>query len=540
MRKAKRENPDDIVDMEVRNAPPINPNSWQTEMELFGLTATRVARDIMEELGASCSGTQENDDNTVEGSENPHETIDDVRGVLARGESLARMSWGTNAKDNRCYYVVDSGHTVTVKPKSKSGADKDAVERIQLFLDIWMRDNCWNGRQAEVSQRLDRHGEVFDILYYDPNRDSPLQLSFAEPVDLDDDSDSEFLFTEDSDKKFVDDLGVRRTNDILYRPVSYFIDGTWYEDLTRKSATNKIAKVPRNKVLIQHRKRNVLSNDPRGITLYWPVRDELTWAKKLLSNLMRVSSFQAAFGAIRTISAAATADQVKAYLGTIQSGAANTGQSEKYDFPSAAVVTVPASIKYEFPETGAGASNHIEVLLNLLRAAAAGMKLPEFMLTANVSEGNFASTLVSEGPFHKGMRYEQNLMVEEDLRILWQLLRFAAKKGLEGISDTDLDGVTLEIGTPRVQTRNRKEDFEVNMKMFDKSVLSRKTLAASEDRDDDAEQAQIEVERKDEFPAPIAVSGPPTTSGPVPGIAADPLKEKGVMSGEPTDDPLKE
>jgi hypothetical protein len=515
-------------------------SSMSIEMEMLSIAVSKAARNVFEELGTSCAGSQENSDAEVFGGANPHETIDDVNEVLDIGDSLSRVSWGSNAMNNRAYYIVDSGHgPVTVKPKEDSEGGEASAKRVQQFLDDWIKESYWYQRQAEVCNRLDRHGEVFDILQYQD--DGILQLQFAEPVDLDDDADSEYQFSEDSDLAYQDFLGVRRTNDLMFKPVAYFIDGAWYDDLRYKTKKNMLADFADDTdVLIQHRKRNVLSRDNRGLSLYWPVREELTWAKRLLANLMRVSTFQAAYGMIRTVSEIHSADAVKSYLGSLQTGTANANNAEKFDFPAPAVVTKPASVTYEFPETGAGTSNHIEMLVNLLRACASGMRLPEFMLTANVGEGNFASTLVSEGPFHKGMRFEQGQMINEDLRILYQALRWAAEKSVDGISHEDIDRITLEVKAPRVQTRNRKEDFEVNQAMWEKRVISRKTFAASEDKDDEAEQAQIATEIPAEHPAPLSIQKIPTPTGPEPGLKSDQLAEKGVMSGEPPEDPLKQ
>jgi hypothetical protein len=270
--------------------------------------------------------------------------------------------------------------------------------------------------------------------------------------------------------------------------------------------------------------------------LYWPVREELVWGKKLLSNLIRMSSFQAAFGAIRTINAGMGADKVRSWLASQQTGGGSSGQSETFDMPASGVVTIPSTMQYDFPETGKGAQNHIEVLLNLLRACASGMKLPEFMLTANVSEGNFASTLVSEGPFHKGMRYEQALMVNEDLQIIHQALRYAAQFGVMSLTDADIDGVVIDIKPPRVQTRNRKEDFEVNQTLWEAGELSGKEWLAAEGYERAAQQAQITQERASEQPLPAGsphAAGGDGTPGPKPPRNADPMKEKGVSAGNP-------
>lgn len=509
--------------------------------ELLSIQASKVAHQILEELGASLLGETEGGDTFPNGGDEPYETIDDVNQVMLLGDSLSRVCWGANAKDNRAYYIADTGHVVTVKPKDEKQPSDESVRRVERFLEMWMKENNWQLRQSEVSHRCDRHGEVFDLLYYDQG--GILKVYFAEPTDLEDDPNSIF---QDADpdsagvaRPFIDLLGVRRTNDIRYQPVAYFIDGVWYSDLRRVapmgSTPDMEAVELATRTVVQHRKRNVLANDPRGLTLYWPVREEMTFAKKLLSNLMRVSAFQAAFGAIRTINASQGADQVRSWLNSQQTGSGSGGQNEKFDFPSASVVTIPGTVKYEFPETGAGNSNQIEVLVSLLRACAAGMKLPEFMLTANVSEGNFASTLVSEGPFHKGMRYEQSQMVQEDERILMQALRYAASEGAEGLTDSDVDAVVIHIKPPRVQTRNRQEDFNVNKDLYDRGELSGKTLLAEEGKERESEQAQRQMEIKNELPLPIGSSlgGNSDKPGPDEEVDTDPMIEKGVSKGNP-------
>ena len=517
-------------------------STFSTEYEILSIKATKLASQIFEELGSNCSGSHEGDDTFPDGGGEPYETIDDVNTTMLLGDNLSRLCWGTNAKDNRAYYIADTGHVVTVKPKDELNAQSEPVRRVERFLDLWMKENNWKLRQSEVSHRCDRHGEVFDLLHY--GEDGILRVYFAEPTDLEDDPKSTFQDTDPDDiirnpKPFIDLLGIRRTNNLAYRPVAYFIDKFWYPDMRYMTAMGELPRFDmpemEQRTIVQHRKRNVLANDPRGLTLYWPVREEMIYAKKLLANLMRVSAFQAAFGAIRTINASQSADQVRGWLASQQTGGGSAGEKEAFDFPSAAVVTVPGTVKYEFPETGAGNSNQIEVLVALLRACSAGMKLPEFMLTANVSEGNFSSTLVSEGPFHKGMRYEQSKMVSEDEPILMQALRYAAQSGQHDISDADIDAVVLNIKPPQVQTRNRKEEFDVNKELWDRGELSGKSWLAAEGRERESEQAQRQAEIKNELPLPAGSSMAKSASqpGPAPETKADPMKEPGVSKGNP-------
>jgi hypothetical protein len=511
-------------------------HSLGTALELLYVQMTKAAQGIVEDLGMGGGG--DIDDRDVPGGEDPFEkaTIDDIREMLATGESLSSTPWGDNASANRMFYTVDTGHSYSVKPK-QGVESSGAVGRVETFLKSWLNENDWASRQGEVSLRLDKHGECLDLLYYDP--DGMLRTSFVEPSDLDEDPNSLFFKDEESDKPYIDNLGVRRTNDIRNLPVAFFVDGggkgQWIGDLrfnTKSAALANWAENSRDlRCLVNCRRRNVLSVDPRGKTFFWNVRQELKWSKTLLSNLMRISSFQASFGAIRTISQAVGPDAVKSFLATSQSGSKDS-TPEQMGFPAPSVVTIPSTVKYEFPETGAGQSNHIEVLVQLLRACASGMKLPEFMLTANVSEGNFASTLVSEGPFHKAMRRNQDQMVREDRMVIHQALMYAAQSGSFDLSVDDVMSVNVEVKPPRVQTRNRMEDFEIGYKLWEGSLLDGKQLMAQEGFEFDQSQPQVKSERDEEIPPPMIAKVPVT--GPAPDAKGDPMKEKGVSKGDPT------
>lgn len=508
----------------------------------MSIAIERMANNILEELEYGEGGIL--DDRDSPGSEDPflEATLDDIHSYCGIGEDRSRTPWGRNAMENRGYYTVDTGHTYVVKPRDENAdPGSQAVRRVEEFIELWANENDWHNRQEEVSHRLDQHGEVFDLMRYDT--DGMLRLGFVEPRDLENDPKSVYQQYDDSDRPYMDILGIRRTNDIFFEPYSFFVDGLqqgiWLGDFRyfMKEARATPANVPNfrkitpsMRSLIFYRRRNVTSIQPRGLTFFWPVRDELRWSKLLLGNLMRISAFQSSIGALRTINDTVSSDAVRQYLASAQDGTKNS-PAESMDSPAPMVVTKPSSIKWEFPDTGLGNSNHIEVLVQLLRAASSGMRLPEFMLTANVSEGNFASTLVSEGPYHKAIRRAQQQMIREDLQILDAALRYAAESANFDVTMADIEAVKIEAKPPRVQTRNRQEDFEINQKLWEDGLLSGKDLLASEGYEYRPQHAQIQLERNEELPPPAATQK--TTTGPNPDMAADPMRERGVMKGDP-------
>jgi len=514
-----------------------------------------MASEMLEELRSTYGSGRYGDDEIPGSGElfDENTTIEEVRDRIIRGRECAKTPWGCNARENKKFYTCHTGHTYSIKPRGQSDSEneqlKSAIVAMQDYLSDWQRRNKWGLRQGEVSERLDEEGEVLDVVYYPDGGE--IELSFAEPVDLALDPRSRYQDAYETGAEYVDELGVRWTNNILHRLMGYFIDGgddgsgQWIRELTTAprdqfglvdfdllSGSDEWSNSNAARSVILGRRRNVTSRSPRGVNYFWEVRDELKYGKTLLGNLMRVSTFQSTFGALRTVTGAMDGDRVRDYMSRGASG--SSGSIETFDQPEVAVVTKPSTVTYEFPETGAQNENMILFLDALLRACAAGLKLPEFMLTMNVSQGNFASTLVSEGPFHKAVGYWQEQMSSEDLLILDQVLRTAARN-VEGVGFTieDVNRVRVSATGPIVQTRNRNEEWEIHFDAWKSGRISGKTLNKRMGWDYEEEQSQ-RVSEQGELDPPL--SEHPSaggTPGPDPDNSGDSMAEKGVLSGDP-------
>ena len=63
-----------------------------------------------------------------------------------------------------------------------------------------------------------------------------------------------------------------------------------------------------------------------------------------------------------------------------------------------------AGTDYEFPAAAIDAGRYVAVLQAELRAIAARLVMPEFMLTSDASNANYSSTMVAEGPAVQDVR----------------------------------------------------------------------------------------------------------------------------------------
>jgi hypothetical protein len=89
-----------------------------------------------------------------------------------------------------------------------------------------------------------------------------------------------------------------------------------------------------------------------------------------------------------------------------------------------------ADVDYQFPAAGTNAASFVTVLQAELRAIASRLVMPEFMLTSDASNANYASTMVAEGPAMKMFDRLQHDTLEDDVELLWRVVTAAVEAGL--------------------------------------------------------------------------------------------------------------
>src|SRR4029077_6832214 len=88
-----------------------------------------------------------------------------------------------------------------------------------------------------------------------------------------------------------------------------------------------------------------------------------------------------------------------------------------------------ADVDYDFPAAAIEAGSFIAVLQAELRAIASRLVMPEFMLTSDASNANYASTMVAEGPAVRLCARLQAQQIEDDLAVMWRVVDNAIAVG---------------------------------------------------------------------------------------------------------------
>ncbi len=364
-----------------------------------------------------------------------------------------------NGHENRISYIVGTGHGYRVTPRPGRQVPEHLLRKAQEILWQFLRRNLWHRRQQEIVRRRDRDGEVF--LRFFPDPEGTLLVRFVEPEQV---STPDHL-REDPAASFGI---VTRPNDVE-SVLGYFVDGQY---------------IPAGE--IQHRKANVDLNVKRGLPLFYPVRKNLRRAEKLLRNMCAVAEIQSAIALIRKHSHLAWPAARDFPQGASPSGTTAAGLPPRQRLLPGTILDVYAGTEYEFPASGIDAARFVAVLQAELRAIAARLVMPEFMLTSDASNANYASTMVAEGPAVKMFQRLQQEMIEEDLQVMWRVLETAAQ--LRQIPPELLQDIDLQAIPPTLAVRDRLKEAQADAILVRSGAMSPQTMAMRHGLDPDRER----------------------------------------------------
>lgn len=398
-------------------------------------------------------------------------TAEQLQAIQAEARQLAIANeFAINGLENRVSYVVGNGHRYRVVPRIRDATHSQLANEAQQVLDHFIEENHWVMRQQEIVRRRDRDGEVFVRIF--EQSDGTSHIRFVEPGQV----VTPRELQSDSTIRF----GVQTEPHDVESVVAYYIDGQ------RVDAQH-----------IQHRKGQVDRNARRGLPLFFPVRKNLRRAEKLLRNMSVVAEIQSAIALIRRHHAGGS--------GTVQQFVSDTADASLYNntngqtqhvrrYGPGTILDAPAGVQYDFPAAGLDAGCFVTILQAELRAIASRLVMPEFMLTSDASNANFASTLVAEGPAVKMFSRLQHEMIADDRAIMWRVLGNAVAHGL--ISEQTLSQLDIQVTPPSLIVRNERDEAEVHRIELESGILSPQTWSQRRGLNYAQEQANLAEHRE--------------------------------------------
>ncbi|HZZ74196.1 MAG TPA: hypothetical protein VFE24_18315, partial [Pirellulales bacterium] len=222
----------------------------------------------------------------------------------------------------------------------------------------------------------------------------------------------------------------------------------------------------------------------------FPVRKNLRRAEKLLRNMSIVAEIQSAIALIRRHkSANRTAVQQFVAAQADPAAAAGGGTTNIRRYGAGTILDAPAGLEYDFPTQGLDASNFVTVLQAELRAIASRLVMPEFMLTSDASNANFASTMVAEGPALKMFERLQVEQIADDLAVLRRAVDQAIRAGR--LPRETLALIEIQAAPPTLSVRDDLKEAQANQIVHANGILSPQTWSQQLGLDYDQEQANL-------------------------------------------------
>lgn len=357
-----------------------------------------------------------------------------------------------NAIENRINFIVGSGMTLKLQVRAV-GVDpelpevKKRMQEAQQVLDDELDRIDFAGMQEECVRRGDRDGEIFVRVF---RGFGTCEFRFIEPRDV-----------KSQGAGGLAPFGIQADPEDVTVVTAYWVDG---------------AAISAEQVY--HLKLNVDSNVRRGIPTLWPIRKNLHRAGKLQKGITSQAIYQSSIAAIR--------EHEVGDAGTVQRFADNrtsytfrdpvtSSQKRVQKIDPGRVIDTSTKIKWTFPTVGMGTEHLIEALKQELRSAASRLVFPEYMFASDASNGNMASTMVTDGPTYRMFKRMQRLFSRYFADLADDILAAKMEAGVLPADTLELFRIVAQ--APELASRDPLQTAQANQILKQNGVKSGKTWA---------------------------------------------------------------
>jgi len=396
--------------------------------------------------------------------------------ILVETSSLARgvLKQLTN-------FTIGDGFKYQAVAESEKDTPPDLVAGVQAVLDEFLDLNDWCELEQELFRRSRRDGEYF--LRYFPQRDGMTEVRVVEPEHIVQPPDSEF-------KEWG--WGIRTELDDIQTVLAYWVrvdEADAGEEVTPEE--------------LDHVKLNVDRNIKRGMSDFYCCTESLDGVRKLLRNLREGAAIQAAIAGIWQYESAGSAavsglitdirDKGRQYPNDPIKGRPTNYQKIE---PGTFIHTPKGRVFLPPPMASQNSPNHIAIVQAILRAVGAGWCMPEFMISGDASNANYASILISGSPFVREVKTTQSFYRTRFLRTIWRAIGNAHEAGrFPGYRwDDILTLVDIQCEPPTPEINNRLEEAQVKAIEHVHGVVSTQTWRQQSGYDNDQEVVNIHEE----------------------------------------------
>lgn len=404
-----------------------------------------------------------------------------------------------NALANRVNYIVGSRFTYTAEEVPGAGAQPGDVPAVQGVIEDFLDANDWCEREQQAVEQCDRDGEAFLRFFVQWDGRVLVRDIMPEQVKSPPGKESDPCYTFGIETDPVD-AETRLAYHVAYDPRSPLTERVPAED-------------------ILHLCLNSHRTSKRGLPTLWPVRRNLERIDKILRNMSQMAQIQASIALIRYHAgqSAANVQSFQQAAAAYQYQAPFTGRTETITkYPPGAILDASAADRYEFPSGNVNAAAFVGIVQAELRAVAALLVMPEYMLSSDASNANYSSTMVAESPAVRNFERLQSWFKGKfglglygpgrQVGVIGRVIRAAVEAGR--LPPRVLRTVTVKVEAPSLTTRDPLQEAQVRDIETRAGVLSPQTWCELEGRDYAIESQRI-AEHQERFgPGPGALPMP--------------------------------
>jgi len=438
---------------------------------------------------------------------------------------------GVGIIENLVSFTLGNGFVYEAVAKKKGEAPEALLDAINSCIDEFHEANGWtceDGSNSLEEELLDRDVTDGEFLAFVDGEggDGIPRVRVPEPDYL----------TEPARSRDVEEYFCRGVQDydwsfgVASHPIHTDEHVAYYFQWQQASANWDV--IGAHEVV--HSKRNVPRRVKRGVSDFYAAYQNLERAGKLLGNTLQGAAIQATIAYIREHVAGTSSSQVESFRNANSNPPVNVSrpgggvkQVRTEKFNPGRVIDTNGTKYIAGPLGQPSAPIYVQVMQAALRTIGVRWTMPEYMISGDASNANYASTLVAGSPFDRATQRRQGGYKGKFGRVHWQVLAINCKRGRFapfGIYRTEelRAAIELNIEAPEVSIENKKEAEEIRKIRSDAGILSKRTWSAQASLDYDEQQANITTEPK---PLPPMLGGIFGQQGqPQPGQQQQPAK----------------
>lgn len=401
--------------------------------------------------------------------------------------------WAIQVVENKISYLCGKGFGYTCAPADRADPgskrlayqeDKYLCRLTQRVIDRFTERTNWGAWEQQFIRKDTMDGEAFLRFFHLGNGE--VEVRPVEPEHV----------RSPGDQRAHQSFGIETPQDDILHVDGYWVvenpEIWWYPSL-----------VPAEEIL--HVRSNVGPTAKRGYPCLIPVRQNLSRAANLLKIMSILASSQSSISMIRKWKQYSVQDiqGFQANNADFQYTDPLSGQQRyiKRYLPGTALDT-PENVDYEFPTATVRADALVAVLQAELRAIASRFNWPEYMVGADASNQNYASTQVAEAPGIKQLEREQASYARAfgdgtyagsaQCGALWRVIALAVRWG--GLPREVLRRVKLQAEGPSLVARDKEKETARAKILHDAGILGKKKWSKWEGVDHAEEQEDLQSE----------------------------------------------